>query len=316
MPPSVSVVIPAYNNSRHLSHAVQSVREQGHSDLEIIVIDDGSTDNTVEVLEQLRGSDLRSIKQANAGPAAARNLGIAEARGEWIAFLDADDYWLPGKLSAQFDALQQQDGADFCYTDALLRFPDGHETISGARNSGGDLFSDLLWGNQLATGTVLVRRRCLAAVGPFNVNLRTGEDWDMWLRLASRFESVYLARVLTCCRAPAHRAHKYGLAMLEECTLAVIDQVFERDEERPKDSDLVRDRLYGWHCAVLAKSYLRYGHWGDFYRLARRTLRSHSAGWSYLLPTRLASHLMTLGSNNLPTNDVMNPNSSVGRGSA
>lgn len=312
MPPSLSVVIPAYNNAPLLGHAVQSVREQGHSDLEIIVIDDGSTDNTVEVLEQLQGSDLRSVRQANAGPAAARNLGIAEASGEWIAFLDADDHWLPGKLSAQFDALRKYPEAEFSYTDALMRFPDGHETTSKARNSSTDLFSDLVWGNQLATGTMLVRRRCFEEVGLFNVGLRTAEDWDMWLRLASRFQSVYVDRALTRCLATEHRAHKYGLGMLEKCTLAVIDDVFDRGEVAAKKMGLAnRDRLHAWHCAVMAKSYLRYGHWTDFFRLAGEAVRSHPAGWSYVLPTSIASRWITFGSNQLPTSDAMNSGQSV-----
>jgi glycosyltransferase involved in cell wall biosynthesis len=305
MPPSLSVVIPAYNNAHLLGHAVQSVREQQHSDLEIIVIDDGSTDNTVEVLEQLSGSDLRSVRQENAGPAAARNRGIAEASGEWIAFLDADDHWLPGKLSAQFDALQETHGAEFSYTDALMRFPDGYETTAKARNSNGDLFSDLVWGNQLSTGTLLVRRRCFDEVGLFNTGLRTAEDWDMWLRLASRFQSVYVDRALTSCLATTHRAQKYGLGMLEKCTLAVIDDVFDRGELAAKQMGLEnRDRLHAWHCAVMAKSYLRYGHWADFFRLAGNAVRSHRSGWSYVLPTRVTSRWMAFGTNNLPTSDA------------
>ncbi|HEY5885462.1 MAG TPA: glycosyltransferase [Pyrinomonadaceae bacterium] len=302
MPSSVSVVIPTYNNAPLLGHAIQSVREQKHPDLEIIVVDDGSTDNTAEVLEQLRGSDLKVVTQANSGPAGARNLGIAEASREWIAFLDADDHWLPGKLSAQFEALQNHDGAEFSYTDCILRFPDGHETISKARNSTHDLFLDLLWGNQLSTPTIVVRRRCFDEVGFFNTEFRTGEDWDMWLRLAASFESAYVHRPLTRCLAPAHRAHKYGLAMLEECTLAVIDQVFDRGQLGTRDLNRAnRDRLHAWHCAVMAKSYLRYRQWGGFFRLAGRSVKSHPAGWSYVLPNRITRRWITFGANNLPT---------------
>src|SRR5688500_12700331 len=93
----ITVVIPAFNSARTISRAVESVLQQNWPSLEIVAVDDGSTDDTMRVLNHLGCPNLRVVQQANAGPAAARNRGVGEAKGEWVAFLDADDEWLPGK---------------------------------------------------------------------------------------------------------------------------------------------------------------------------------------------------------------------------
>jgi glycosyltransferase involved in cell wall biosynthesis len=100
MESSISVIVRTYNSTQHLSGTISSIRMQAWPDLEIIVVDDGSSDNTAEVLEHLRGNDLLILQQKNQGPSATRNLGIGSAQGKWIAFLDADDYRLPLKLKA------------------------------------------------------------------------------------------------------------------------------------------------------------------------------------------------------------------------
>src|SRR6185503_19403908 len=103
----ISVVMPVHNHARFIRRAVESVRAQNRSDVEVLIVDDGSTADSETVVNALASNgDLRFFSQDNAGAASARNRGIAEARGEWIAFLDADDVWLPGKLAAQFDAIE------------------------------------------------------------------------------------------------------------------------------------------------------------------------------------------------------------------
>ena len=284
MTPSVSVVIPTYNLATFLPGAVEGVRAQGWDDLEIIVVDDGSTDETAGALESLakENASLRWFRQENAGAAAARNRGIEESRGEFVAFLDADDLWLPGKLDAQFEALANKPEASFSYTDVTLRHPEGVDEDLACGIPGQPLLLQLLGGNLFATPTVLVRRECFKEVGLFDASLRTGEDWDMWMRLAAHFEHVRVARPLTVIRVAAHT--KFPVETLERCTLRALERLFACPRVRRAWPSVASRRrlIYAWHYAVLAKSYLNQGRVADFSRLAYRALSSHPAGLRFL----------------------------------
>jgi glycosyltransferase involved in cell wall biosynthesis len=287
MTPTVTVVIPTYNLASLLPEAVASVRTQQWPNLEIIVVDDGSTDATESVLNSLANdSDLRWFRQDNAGAAAARNRGIAEARGDWIAFLDADDVWLPGKLTAQFGELEKRPNAAFSYTDVTLRFATGEESDLACGNADQPLLMQLLGGNLFATPTVVVRRECLREVGLFDEQLRTGEDWDLWLRLAAHFEHVRVARPLTVIRVADHT--RFPLETLEWCTLRSLERLFscrcvQQDWLAVASS---RRLIYSWHYSVLARSYLWHGRLVDFCRLACRALMASPTGLSYLVRAR------------------------------
>jgi glycosyltransferase involved in cell wall biosynthesis len=279
----VSVVIPTYNLARLLPEAVASVRAQGRTDVEIIVVDDGSTDETPELLERLsREGDLRCFRQENAGAAAARNRGIREARKDWVAFLDADDFWLAGKLDAQFEALAGKPSAAFSYTDVRIRQEGGAETDLACGTTERPLLPQMLAGNMFATPTVLVRRDCFDAVGLFDARLRTGEDWDMWMRLAAHFECVRVARPLTVVRSPVRA--RFPLPVLERSTMLVLERLFACPRvarEWPAVASR-REAVYAWHYSVLAKSYLRLGRVADFARLAYRAVRSHPSGLRFV----------------------------------
>ena len=279
----VSVVIPTYNLARFLPEAVASVRAQVWPDFEIIVVDDGSTDNTPEVLESLSAEGgLRWFRQENAGASAARNRGIREARKSWVAFLDADDFWLAGKLAAQFEALDAKPSAAFSYTDERLRFEDGTETDRASRATDAPLLPQMLVGNIFSTPTALVRRECFDTVGLFDTRLRTGEDWDMWMRLAAHFESVRVARPLTMVRA-AGRV-KFPLEVMERCTLLVLERLFACPHVAREWPAILRKRgaVYAWHYSVLARSYMSGGRAADFCRLAYRAIRSRPSALRYL----------------------------------
>ncbi len=286
----VSVVIPTYNNAGTLAEAVASVRAQNWPELEIIVVDDGSTDHTPEALKALTGPDLRIIRQANAGPAAARNAGIAEANREWVAFLDADDIWLPGKLDAQFDALSRRPDARFCFTDSVVRYLDGTEELRACRTTDQPLFRELLSGNLLGTPTMLVHGTCFRDVGVFDPELRTGEDWDLWLRLAFRFAGLHLARSLVIVRKSVDNrltleTTKYSLDQLEGCTSRVLRRVFSLDNGEAARVGLLglRGRVYAWHYAVLARSFLKHYRVLAAARLATVAVLCHPAGIRFLL---------------------------------
>ncbi len=201
--PVLSVVIPAYNDANTLPEAIASVRSQAGPCREIIVVDDESSDATSQVLDDLAGPDLSVIRQQNGGAGAARNAGIVAARGKWIALLDADDLWLPTKLEVQFAALRRRPDARFCFVGQTIRLPDGTEQANEWALPRHSLFIDLLSGNRLNTSTAVVRRDCFTESGFFDTTLRTGEDWDMWLRLAALFHSVLVPQPLVVYRKSA-----------------------------------------------------------------------------------------------------------------
>jgi glycosyltransferase involved in cell wall biosynthesis len=251
--------------------------------LEIVVVDDGSTDETSEVLSKLSGSDLRTFVQANGGPGAARNRGIAEARGDWIAFLDADDLWLTGKVAAQVSALEERRSASFSYTDSICREACGRETLQKPRRGGQGIFADLLLGSQFSSGTVMVRRDSFDRLGMFDPELRTGEDWDMWLRLAANEEGLYVAQTLQVYRV-SDRDDKYGMEMMERCTLRVLERIFSHKDTARRWPELITRKrwLYAWHYAALAKSCLKRRRAGGFLRLACASIGTHPAGFYFL----------------------------------
>lgn len=202
---SLSVVIPCYNAERYLASTVDSVLLQNGPDLEVVIVDDGSRDGSADLIRQRYGStsNVRLLQQANQGVAAARNHGVREARGEWIAFVDADDIWLPGKLRAQMDLLSMEPEARMAYTAwqvwssaAPLPTPDflaelqaqadDTERWSGAT---GWIYPQLLLECAVWTSTVLAHRSVFDEVGLFDSTLRIGEDWDLWLR-ASRVTPI------------------------------------------------------------------------------------------------------------------------------
>ena len=195
--PEVSVIIPAYNHGRYLSQAIQSVQEQTYRDFEIIVVDDGSTDNTRDVVVSF-GHSVTYIRQENSGPSSARNSGIRAARGQYVAFLDADDRWEAAFLERMVAALHAHPaaGAVYCgfrYLDEL----DNPLKVSVCRVVPPDRFrSELVRQCWLSTCSVVARAQCYRECGYFDESLRACEDYDMWLRLSERYEFVGVPEVL------------------------------------------------------------------------------------------------------------------------
>ena len=191
MTPRISIIIPAYNVEPLLSETLTSVQQQSFREFEVIMVDDGSTDRTGEIARQFVEKDARFnlLRQTNAGPAAANNVALKQARGEWVAFLEADDIWLPEKLAAQLDLLEQEPRANLLFTDHFLW--NGRKDCD-RRYSNPDKFPDrdagwrLIFFNLFCTSTVMIKREMLNLVGLFDVELPMGQDWDLWLRIAER----------------------------------------------------------------------------------------------------------------------------------
>jgi glycosyltransferase involved in cell wall biosynthesis len=181
----VSAIIPAYNAEAYVEQAVRSALNQRDVAVEVIVVDDSSTDGTWERLGSF-GSDIVMVRQPNGGPAKARNRGARLARGEWLAFLDADDEWLPGKLATQLRAAGTDSG--LVYTD---RYNVGdvarvnERQSDGVRLWEGDIFRPLLALNFITTSSVIMRKDWFERLGGFEEQLVGTEDWDLWLRYAA-----------------------------------------------------------------------------------------------------------------------------------
>ncbi len=183
----VSVVIPSYNCASFLGDAVNSALAQTHRDVEVLVIDDGSTDGTEAVLASF-GDRVRLFRQDRAGPSAARNRGVLHARGRYVAFLDADDLWLPHKLARQVEHMTRHPDVALVYADytrgADPAVPSEPRLRHYRHRATGDVFHNLLRENFIHTSSVLVRREALAQAGLFDPSLRGSEDLDLWLRVA------------------------------------------------------------------------------------------------------------------------------------
>ncbi len=221
MAPVVSVVIPVYNRADFVGAAIQSVLDQQGVPFEIVLVDDASTDDLRPAIARFPGAPLTILRHAvNGGAAAARNSGIAAARGEWVAFLDSDDIWMPGKLAQQLAFLRERGLAGGCTDYYIRRALDGDDLEERRLSYGEDLgLSDLVWGCYVSPGTTLmVRRDVWSEIGPLDVDYRRFEDWD-WLMRFSRFHRLgLLAQPLACIRfsAPAPRQQVIeGLARLQ-----------------------------------------------------------------------------------------------------
>lgn len=187
-PPLVSVVIATYNMGRYLSLAVQSALSQDYPSIEVQIVDDGSTDDTPQVVGQWREDPRVHVhRQVNAGQTRAKNQGISLARGEFVAFLDADDVWLPGKLTRQM-ALFSQPEVGVVYSGCEFMDAEGGALLKGpTRMYRGHVTGPLLIANFVNFSSSIVRRSCLAACGAFDETLQMGIDYELWLRLSARY---------------------------------------------------------------------------------------------------------------------------------
>ena len=219
--PLVSVIMPVYNTAEFIAESVDSVLGQDYPHIELIVVDDGSTDGTIEILRGY-GDRLALLTQQNQGAAVARNAGIAMARGDYIAFIDSDDVWLPGKVKAQADYMDQHPEIGMTFTawhnwkpepSGKFRKPDAAKGTYPKNSDGkslvdrgsGWLYNRLLFGSLPHTITVMMRRDLVERVGQFDPTLKRGQDYDYWLR-ASRLTEIHQLNLVTA----LYRLHGEG----------------------------------------------------------------------------------------------------------
>ncbi len=249
--PRVSVIIPTYNRAHYLVESIESVLAQEFEPFEIVVVDDGSTDKTREILSLYKGRII-SIYQPNAGFAAARTRGIQEARSSLVAFHDSDDIMLPGRLAAQVAFMDEHPEVAALSGNAVIQ---GMESVDYLENCGIQFgkegwvivergFQKLLSKNFMVDPGSVVRRECFFEIGGYDLSLLSSADWDLWLRMSRKWP-------LACMKMPCMwlRRHKGSLSQLPvgvACNIRVVDKALRCSE--PLDQyalETILKRLFG-----------------------------------------------------------------------
>ncbi|MBD3422271.1 MAG: glycosyltransferase [Chitinivibrionales bacterium] len=188
--PLLSIVIPVYNGEAYIADCLASVCQQTVTDYEVIIVDDGSTDNSLDIIKKA-ALKKRIYRQRNKDVSAARNRGISHAMGEYIALLDHDDVWVPNKLERQIEALHTDRSVDLVFTDIVKFFPSGKESYGGTKTevaraiTPANAFEMLLQKNVLMPSAVMFKKSSFYAAGGFDERFKTCGDYELWLRMAS-----------------------------------------------------------------------------------------------------------------------------------
>lgn len=201
--PYVSIILPTYNRADVLGAAIESVLKQTYSWFELIVIDDGSTDHTEEIVNGYQDDRIRYYKlKKNGGQSKARNYGIKLSVYDYIAFEDSDDLWMPQKLELQLRAFEQADNrTGICYHKFRYDLGEGRECIMpdekvDINKKSGDIYTQLLWDNLIGMPTLLIKKECIDKIGLFDESLKCLEDYDFILRISRHYSAVFIDRVL------------------------------------------------------------------------------------------------------------------------
>jgi len=261
----VSVIIPTYNRASFLKEALDSVLLQKHVEMEVIVVDDGSTDNTSAIVEAC-GRPVAYCQQSNAGVSAARNAGIKMARGEWLAFLDSDDLWLPGKLECQLDFLSRHPAVKICQTEEVW-IRNGHRQNPKKyhKKPSGYCFPALLERCLVSPSAVMIHRSLFDEVGLFDETLPACEDYDLWLRIGSRRPMGLVERPLVIKRGGHPDQLSASIAALDQYRIRSLIKLLcsgglDSDQRAQALAVLTRKcRVYGEGC--LKRGRLAEGRW-------------------------------------------------------
>ncbi len=245
----VSIIIPAYNSMKFLPETLASVWQQTFTDFEVLIIDDGSSDDIKEWVSQIADAKLKLISQPNQGASAARNQGIRAASGEYIAFLDADDLWMPTKLETHVSYLEQNPDIGLVYSWTAITDAQGKPTGRVMTPTDeGDIFIKILARNIVVCPSVVVRRCCFDNVGLFIDSLRFNEDWEMWIRIASQYKFAVVKEPLVYYRQHANNTSKKWQSM-EEGYKFVIEKTFQ---SVPPELKYLQNHSYGNANLILA----------------------------------------------------------------
>ncbi len=282
--PLVSVVIAAYNAEAFISDTLESILAQTYRSFEVIVVDDGSDDRTAEIVRSYAELDdrIRLMQQANSGVAAARNLAIQHSSGQYIAPIDADDLWYPDRLEKHVRCLESADlsiGLVYSwsiYLDELGKIK-SYSPFGQLGSVTGNVLAVLVFYNFLDNAsTALFRRCCIETVGTYNSELKTCEDWDLYLRIAEHYQFAIVPEYLIGYR-------QYGGSMSTQCTTMahfyelIMSQIYQRHPELPRAVRQWANTAF--YNNLMSKSYLA----GDYALMFRWLYRSLSGDFALLL---------------------------------
>lgn len=242
----ISVVIPLYNKQLSIKSTIQSVLNQTYRDFEIIVVNDGSTDDSAKVVESISDNRVHIVSQSNQGVSAARNRGITEANNEWIAFLDGDDLWKENHLEEVMKMIdlfpdEKVYVTSFEYSDNREMFRHKRQTsISKIEN----YFKETMQESLIWTGIVIINKECFKKVGNFNIELNRGEDTDLWVRLARNYNIVKSSVITATYRVEAENRTTLSKD-LESTYIYIInlDEIEDVDEKK-YFKEMIANRLY------------------------------------------------------------------------
>jgi len=285
----VTVIIPAYNCAQFISEAIESVLAQIYKDYEIVVVDDGSTDTTAEVLKKYKGK-ISYVYQANGGPSKARNTGVVNSNGEYIAFLDQDDAWLPEKLQLQVELLEYNEKAALVYTDGYIlgtgsfARPEtwSRRIFQERQPRRGNVLTDLFLDNFILTSSVIVRKKCLEEAGIFDLSLPPVADYDRWMNIAALYEIDFINAPLV-----KHRDHsgcfKKNTMRMAANAIKVLNGALAAYPALRQQLNCKADRRLARFYVILGKAYLAKGNIGQAWRNLRESVRltkslSYAAG--------------------------------------
>jgi glycosyltransferase involved in cell wall biosynthesis len=260
--PCISVVIPVYNRASMVLEAVESVLAQTFKDFELIVVDDGSTDDTASLLVRF-GSSLRLFRQEHLGVSAARNRGIAEARGQLIAFLDSDDLWLPEKLAVQASFLRTFPRAALCHTEEIwLRRGRRVNPRRRHAKASGRAFVNLLRESLISPSSVVIRRSVLDEAGGFDESLPACEDYALWLKISRAHEVHLIDRALVVKRGGHPDQLSRTIWGLDRFRVKVLKELAS-DTALPQEDALEVRRVLEEKCRILAAGCRKRGRAGE-----------------------------------------------------
>ncbi len=228
----ISIILPLYNGGEFIEKTLLSVGQQSFNNAELIIVDDGSTDSSAEIIKKISSKsscsilkNLKIVTQKNGGVASARNHGINEAKGEWLSFIDQDDIWLPEKLERQVEVLKGTN-ASFCYTAFSRFYADGREVVKKNGSDDRNKSLRLLISGKLfiPPSTVLVKKETAKVEGGFNSDFIPSDEWDFFLRILEKYDAVYCPEVLVKFRSHPTSTAKTQKRKIFEAQLKVIDR--------------------------------------------------------------------------------------------
>lgn len=268
--PLVSVIIPNYNYGRYLKETIDSVLAQTYPNVEIVVADDGSTDNSVEVLESY-GNCIKWFKQQNQGVSNARNRAIKESTGEFLAFLDSDDLWLPQKIEKQIQLFADKEvGLTHCgFVDFDNKGNLLEEHLDGL--SGWVATEMILYQRPVVLGggsAAIVKREAFDKIGGFDQNVSPAEDWEFYYQVARHYKIGFVPEVLMKYREHGSNSH-LNIKRMERALLTAYGKIFSAYEDELKP---LKSSCYSRIHMILAGSYFGAGQYADFFRHAIKSL--------------------------------------------